>query len=237
MRRLRSAAGLLVVLLGLVGCAIPEVPYDRGTAGTVKRIGIVTPQLPKRAYVALATSPGKNLGLIGGLVDAALQSDRESELKKLLDQRNFAVESVITGSLAAGLQARGYEVVMLPMTRDKEDFAPSYPEGAPSPVDAYLDVVATGYGYVAAGVGSDTPWRPSVRLKVRLASAKGLAVLMQDTIVYNPIGTPDKTVTIAPDPALQYVNFNSLMADPDGAVNGLRVAIEQTAQHVCMLLQ
>src|SRR5271156_222542 len=180
MRRGRTAAVVAAAMLVLAGCAIPEVPYDRETAGGIHRIGVVTPQIPHRPAVVLATSVGKNLGLIGGLGGAALQSDREAKFKQLLDQRNFLAEAVFTQGIAAGLQARGYEVVMVPLTRDKSDFAASYP--AEPSVDAYLDIVTTGYGYVAAGIGSDTPYRPVVVVKVRLTQAKGSTILMQDTV-------------------------------------------------------
>ena len=55
------------------------------------------------------------------------------------------------------------------------------------------------------------------------------AILMQDTIYYNAINAPDKVVTIAPDPAYAFTDFDTLMADPTKAVGGVRVAMEQSA--------
>jgi hypothetical protein len=128
---------------------------------------------------------------------------------------------------------------MVPVTRDKSDFLARYPSNAEPKVDAYLDLVAAGYGYVAAGVRSSTPYRPTLAVRARLVSARDSSVLMQDVVVYNPVGpaAPSKAVTIAPDPAFQFVNFDALIADPDRAVLGLRAAIEQSAHGIGTLLQ
>jgi hypothetical protein len=62
---------------------------------------------------------------------------------------------------------------------------------------------------------------------------------MQDVVVYNPVGpaAPSKAITIAPDPAVQFVDFDALMADPDRAVLGLRTAVEQSAHGLGALLK
>jgi hypothetical protein len=236
MRAARPVVAMAMALLALVGCAIPEVPYDRETAGGIRRIGVVTPRFPNKAAVYLATSVGKNFGLIGALIDAGMQQERENKFERLLGDQHFVAETEFVQILTAGLEARGYEVVALPIKRDQPDFVAIYPTHE-APVDAYLDLVTVGYGYVAAGIGANTPYRPAVGLKARLVRAKDQAVLMQDTIAYNPIGKPGQTVTIAPDPAHQYRDFDSLMADPPGAVVGLRFALEQSAQQVCLLLK
>jgi hypothetical protein len=191
----------------------PEIPYDHASAGDIKTIGVLTPSIPKEAAVVLATSVGKNLpgvlGIVGVLVDGGMQSAREGHFNELLQQQHFTAQDAVLKSLTKELEARGYVVVMIPATRDKADFLKSYPTGPDAKVDAYLDLVTTFYGYVAAGIGDSTPYRPSMNIKVQLVSAKNASVLMQDAVAYNPINTPKDTVTIAPDPDYVFLDFDT----------------------------
>ena len=63
------------------------------------------------------------------------------------------------------LEAEGYTVSMVAFQRQGSDFAGSYPVGSEPKVDAYLDLVVTGYGYIAAGIGNSTPYRPICQLR------------------------------------------------------------------------
>lgn len=61
---------------------------------------------------------------------------------------------------------------------------------------------------------------------------------MRDTIIYNPVNPVNgQYVTIAPDPAYEFVNFDALMANPPRSVAGLNVAVTRTAQSVASLLR
>ncbi|MBI3513651.1 MAG: hypothetical protein HY060_06255 [Proteobacteria bacterium] len=228
------AAGALTML---AGCMMPEIPYDRETAGGIKHVGIVTPHFHPEPDVHLASSVGQSFGLIGALADVGLKAERDKRFGRILQQANFSAQEIFTELLANDLRARGYEVSLIAMRRDK-DFVKSYPVHTPPAVDAYLDLYALNYGYIAAGIGSP-PYRPWVWMRVRLARAKDSAVLMQDTIVYNPVigATYTKAVTIPPDPRFEYRTFDLLEADPAGSVRGLRTAIEQSAQAVGKLLK
>lgn len=232
----------LLALVGLSACAAPEIPFDRSSAGEINSIGIITPHVPNGAHVALASSVGQSFGIIGALVDAGMQANRESKFKAILDRQSFSAEQILLDKVQAGLTARGYKVAMIPYKHDQAEFATRYPTDAEPKVDAYLDLVTVGYGYVAAGIGSSTPYRPQFGIRVRLVRARDSAVLMQDVIVYNLInqnggGPYSKAVTIAPDPNYQFKDFDTLIAQPEGAVNGLRVAINQSADTVSQLLK
>jgi hypothetical protein len=234
MQRFRWAA-VLVTALWLAGCAGPKIPYDRSVA-EVKRIGIVTPSFPDGASVVLASSIGQSFGLVGLLIDAGMQSDRESKFNTVLERYKFSVQDEFLQALAATLQARGYEVAMVPTARNGTDFLEHYPIGPK--VDAYLDLVTTNYGYVAAGISASTPYRPSFGVRARLVSAKGAAVLMQDAVVYNPIRpVAVNAVTIAPEPAYGFKDFDALVLGGERAVKGLEAAARQSAETVGKLLQ
>jgi hypothetical protein len=234
--RVVCAAALALVL---AGCAAPGIPYDR-SAAEVKRIGLVTPKMPADASVVLASSMGQSFGLIGALIDAGIQANRDTKFKEVLTQHSFSADAIFVQSVTGALQRHGYEVTVIPVTRADSEFLIKYPETEPK-VDAYLDIVMNSYGYVAAGVRGSTPYRPSVAVRTRLVSAKNAAVLMQDTVIYNAInpGAPynKHAVTVPPDPAYEFGNFDKLVASPAVAVKGLHVALEESAQTVSTLLK
>jgi hypothetical protein len=237
MGAIRLAVVAALTLL-VAACAPPKVPYDR-TDG-IKTIGLVTPRFPDGPVVFLASSVGQSFGLIGALIDAGMQADREAKFKAVIDEQKFSTADVFIQALTAELQARGYTVVVIPMKRDGTEFLAKYPVDSEPKVDAYLDLVAHNYGYVAAGIGGAAPYRPIFALKTRLVSAKNAALLMQDSVVYNPVRPSSGSaeyVTIAPDPNYGFANFEALLADPNKAVKGLQIATEQSAQTVGKLLQ
>ncbi len=226
------------IAASLAACAKPEIPFDKGATGDVKTIGLLTPGYPKEAKVVLATSVGRNLGLLGALVDAGMESAREDHFNALLQAQHFSVQDAIAQNVTKDLEALGYKVVPVPVTRSSDkDYLASYPHGGDPQIDAYLDLVTVAYGYVASGIKDESPYRPSVIMLAKLVSARDAAVLMQDKIVYNPVNTPDKTITIAPDPDFAFVDFDTLMAAPEKATKGLQVATEQSALNLSQLLR
>jgi len=237
MQRGWSVVRAIPIILLIAGCAIKEVPYDRETAGGIERVGIVTPRFPGGPVIFLASSPANSFGLIGALVTVGVMEDRKARFQKVMGGQNFAPEDALIQSFTAALEARGYRVSRVSAKRDNADFLAGYPTDHGDKVDAYLDLVVLNYGYLSAGIGSDQPWRPTYTIRVRLVRARDSSVLMQDTLVYNPLGTPKEVVTIAPDPAYRYDNFDTLEKDPEGAVKGLRAAFEEGAKTLGTLLK
>ena len=244
MRKFRTLGALALLGVSLAACAsIPEIPYDRSSATDIKTIGVVTPSFPDNASVVLASTPGQSFGLIGALIDAGIEANHESRLKAVLDKEKFSAKDMFLQRLTSGLEARGYTVVPVAMTRTQADFATKYPTDDAPKVDAYLDLVTSGYGYAAAGIQDSTPYRPSFVAKVRLVRAKDSSVLMQDVVAYNPIGPAaaaahaKSMVTVAPDPGYQFSSFDGIENNPDLATRGLAVAIDQSAKTVSDLLK
>lgn len=242
MGRIGAAFAMLSAVAVLGGCATkPEIPFDR-SAANIKTIGILTPAHPDGAVVVLASSVGQSFGIIGALVDAGMRASRESEFNASLAPQNFSFNDATLKSISDRLTASGFVVSDVPVARSgHSDFLKSYPKAADTKVDAYLDVVIVGYGYIAAGIGSSTPYRPVDMMRVRLVRAQDSAVLMEDAVIYNPVG-PNPTgvanaVTIPPDPAFTYIDFNALVADPDGATKGLRNCVDQSSDAVVKLLR
>lgn len=244
MRGLRTAIVMVASLLLLGACATPRtnVPFDRAGSG-VTTIGIVTPVTPAQPSIVLASTAGQSFGLIGALVDAGMQSNRESQYRRVAQEANFHPPSLFMARLAGDLAAAGYTVSNIDVKREKREFMTDYAKNAPAPVDAYLDVLMTHYGYAAAGIGSSTPYRPTVGLRVRLVSARTGTVLMQDDVVYNPIQYGGRSteepnyITIAPDPALFFDDFDALLTRRTESFAALQRATEQTAQTVAGLMR
>jgi hypothetical protein len=240
-------AAILAAACLLAGCAQQEIPFDRST-GSVKTIGLLTPSLPTGPSVVLASSVGQSFGLVGALVDAGMQTSRESHFRNILSTQHFTMTDTFTADLTKALASKGYKVVPVQVSREKADFLTHYPNaaslpgangmsGGPDVVDAYLDVVVMDYGYVAAGIGSGSPYRPETQMKIKLVRAKDGTVLMQDNIAYNPVNKQDRWVTLSADPKHAFQNFDALEANPQLAVEGLSTAIAQSTGAVGTLLQ
>jgi hypothetical protein len=238
MLRLSRYLALFAGVIFLAGCAgTPAIPYDRSTAAEIKTIGVLTPRFPDGPRVVLASTVGQSFGLIGALVDAGMQANRQSSFSSLLAGQRFSVADSFQPNLVSALQAHGYAVELIPVTRDKPGFLPDYHVATNVKVDAYLDINPVAYGYLAAGVTATAPYRPFFVINCQLVRAADGAVLMRDAIVYNPINPRGGVITIAPDPAYQFVDFDTLMADPPRSVAGLNEALTQTAQSVGNLLR
>jgi hypothetical protein len=236
MRWVRAGA-VLALLAVLAGCVQrPEIPYDR-SASAIKVIGLLPPKVPDGPKVILASTVGQSFGLIGALVDAGMQANRDSKFEDLMKHADMSASDVVSKTLSANLQAAGYKVSEETAVRDGSGFFKHYPKDDSGKVDAYLDVVVNGYGYVAAGIGSSTPYRPAVFAQARLVKASDSTVLMEDTFLYNPVGSPDHVVTIAPDPRFEFADFDSLMADPQHASADLRSAVEESMATIVKLLR
>jgi hypothetical protein len=231
-----KAAAALAAVLTLAACAGTEIPYDRSTSG-IKTIGVLTPDISEKPSAILASDIGQSFGLIGALVDVGMQLKRDDKLYAILTARQFAAGATLGNDLVAVLRAHGYDAKLVPITREKSGFLKTYP--AEPGVDAYLDVsaFADGYGYVAAGIGRTQPYRPFVWLNVKLVHASDGAALMQDTVMYNPINANAKWVTVSPDPAYQFADFDTLVANPDQTVAGANISLQQTANQIGMLVR
>jgi hypothetical protein len=229
------ASALVLISCFLAACqTLPQVPYDRAAAGNVKTIAVITPGTPDRPHVVLASTVGQSFGLIGALIDAGMQDSRESKFQAVVAQRNFKGQDAMIKQLDAALVADGYTPVDTTVTRAGQGFAKDYQQ-APGSTDAYIDVVMN-YGYYAAGLS--TPYRPFVFVDVKLVRTSDKALLMQKSIFYNPLNNaPSQTVTLAPDPAYEFADFDALMADPDRAVKGLDNAVTQVAATMGTLLK
>jgi len=229
---------LCLSVLFVSACAShTEIPFDRASASDVKRIGIVQPSFPTNSSVILATSVGQSFGLIGAMIDSSMRSNRERNIDALLVKQNFASNAEFSRALKDALQSRGYEAVDIAPPRKGNDFVTVADYKGQPPVDAYLDIVVSNYGFLAAGITDSAPYRPIIYLQCRLLSAKDpTRVLMFDTILVNPLNTPKDAVTVSAPDGYAFVDFDTLMGDPARTTEALAKAIDRSADTVGTVL-
>lgn len=229
-------------LLGLVGalclsaCADPYVatPYDRATA-QVDRMVIIDDAVPEKAIAYEVASVGSNFGLIGALVDAGIQAERQDAVNDALRETDFNAEGRLETLLIKEIGEEGYSVALLPgAARAKRDWLPSH-SGAPDGVDAYLDVAVVEYGYMSPGAGQ--PFRPYVWAKVKLVRVSDGALLMENQIVYNPLNVVEGVITIPPNPEFFFNNRSALLEDPNRLAAGIEDAMVRVAETSAQLLR
>ncbi len=240
MFRVATRAFACLILAALAACTTVEIPFDHAANPNIKTIGVIAPGMPARAQIVLASDVGQSFGLIGALVDAAMLETRNSKFDALLTGKKFDARSAFVADVKSALAAHGYAAIDVSLTRSSEsDLLKAYPKPGADNVDAYLDLALVGntYGFVAAGIADSTPYRPFAYMKCRLVRASDGATLMEDVIAYNPIGNPSRIVTIAPDPAYSFADFDALIADPDRAVKGLEAALHSSSDAVGTLVQ
>jgi hypothetical protein len=227
----------IAATFALAACStVPELPFDHATSG-VKTIGLLTPGFPSGPTVYLASDVGQSFGLVGGLIDAGIQSDRESKFSAILARQQFVPAGQFYQDLSEALRRDGYTVVAVPLTRNNSDYMERYP-GPTTAVDAYLDVVVKNYGYMAAGLGSSNPYRPSLLAQCRLVRASDSSVLMQDVVALNPLnGGTAKAITLSPDPGFSFPGFEDIEAAPKKAADGVGGSFTQTTSTMGTLLK
>lgn len=227
---------IAVLAVGLSACqTLPQVPYDRATAGNVKTIDVVTPAAPSRPNVVLASTVGQSFGLIGALVDAGMQNSRENDFEVEVRSQNFVGRDMFVRYVDEALTANGYKAINDNAPRPQRQFLQAYAAPAGGVPDAYFDIVLD-YGYYAAGMS--TPYRPYVFVDCKLVRSSDNALLMQKSIFYNPLNkAPDQAVTIAPDSTYEFTDFDALKANPEKAVKGLDSAMRQVASAMGTLLR
>ena len=230
----------VAAVTSLAGCASqPEIPFDKSANGNIHTIGIVTPGMPDRPNIWLASDVGQSFGLIGALVDASMQEARDNKVEAMLVDQKMVPRQDFMSALQDSLKAQGYDSKVVTVDRKQGSYLKAYPPAAETGVDAYLDISGVNYGYVAAGIGKSTPYRPFVYTQFKLVRASDGEVLMQDTIYYDPVAPfgQGKNITISPDPAYTFMDFDALEGAPKQTVSGIDASFHSTTDAISRLLR
>lgn len=239
-------AATAATLLAIAGCAKPDptIPFDRMSGPEIKSIGVISPEMPKRAGVILASTVGQTigsvhplLGLVTAIVDATMQSNREDDLEEILVAGEFNAQDKWKEKIRTELEARDFAVEFISVTREKKgEFQKKYPQSAN--VDAFLDVQIPYYGYVAVDTSDSTPYRPAMRSNVRLVRKTDSSILMEDAVFYGALenNTNVQNVTIAPHSMDRFTDFDDLTRDPKKAVAFIETGFDRSANAIGKLL-
>jgi hypothetical protein len=220
----------------VAACASPYVatPYDR-SAASIQSIALIDDSVPEKAIAYEVASVGGNFGLIGALVDAGIQAERQGAVNEALNGLGFDAESKLEARVIAALGQQGYTAAPLDgADRAKRDFLETYPD-APAGVDGYLDIAIVQYGYMSAGAGQ--PFRPTVGAKVKLVKVSDGSTLMENMIIYNPLNAVEGVVTLAPNPEYEFRNRTALLENPERLAAGIEDALNQVADTAARLLR
>lgn len=231
-----------LLLLGLLAaCSAPPIPYDRAATPQVHSIAVVQPGFPDDPSVIVAASPGASFGLVGALIDAAVTAEREKRFTAAIKPIGLAPRDEFTRDLLAAVAAQGYDTRLMPLKRPQTGFVAELKPDSGPPVDAWLDCYVGGWGYLAAGTGDSTPYRPIMSLGCQLVRTSDHRKLMRDIVWYNPlsinVATRQQAVTLAPDPRYAFTTSDALDAAPAQAVEGIRDSFTRTTQAVGGLLK
>src|SRR5262245_39447927 len=105
MRQVQWAVAAFVAIMISACQSLPQVPFDKATAGDIKPIHIVQPAAPDRPRVVLASTVGQSFGLIGALIDAGMQESREDDFEKMTQSQNYAGKEAFLHYLENALTA------------------------------------------------------------------------------------------------------------------------------------
>ncbi len=221
---------ILLLLPTLAGCA-PRVALDRGQAERVRTIGLVEPAMPEGPSAPIILAPGIYFGLVGGLIEAAMQEERDQRIRAAIAARGFEVRARFAAHLDAELRAAGFRTVPVAADRARRDLLAAYP---PAEVDAYLDIHVQQFGYAARTTAS--PFRPFLMLTTRLAAPDGRA-LFQEGFTLN-WGSDTLITRDRPGPEGHDIAASTEFdANPDRTLAGLDAGLAEMARHIVAALR
>lgn len=222
-------AAVLGSLALVAGCVARPVAIDRASMAGVKQIALPTPGFPKSPDVAVLQGIGPQFGLIGIISTAVVRGNRSDALVALMRSKDFDARSVFENALADQLRAKRLTTVAVSASPTRRSFVDAYP--AADADDAALDVYVSSYGFFAFTDSDDSPYRPGVSLSMRLVSARDRSVLMQDQVVNSGIDAPITTPSGSGVPPA-FTSFSDVTANPDLAIQALRLSLTYAAQAV-----
>ncbi|WP_394692483.1 hypothetical protein [Hyphobacterium sp.] len=229
---------LLVLLFGalsLAACASPYVatPYEADLY-PVRTIGLVEDVGDSQVIAYEVASMGSNFGIVGALVDAGVQSSRRARVEEILEGEGFDAQAYFRERIIMELEALGYNVETVSVgERDGVALFDSY-EGFDHDVDAHLDVVLQQYGLLSSGTGK--PFRPHAAVEGRMVNRADQAVIMENSIIYAPLGSPEGRILLSPPPDASFRNREEILEDPVSLVESIQMALDETAATFARLL-
>lgn len=249
----KKTIAALVVLALLGACATPyqPTPFDRQATG-VNKIVVIEDAVPELAGIRKLATNGQNIGsavagqaglaglLVAGVaagIEAGIANGQRNRIRAALSTQNFNGETIFDAALETALKGNGFtlETVSAPRTETRRDTVIPVIANA-SEGTGILDANVMGFGFQL--VGGTTQWRPFAVVDVKLVDPKDpKKLLMDNAVTYNPVGPTQVTVSISPDEKYAFQKIEDLEANPALAAEGLKAALEASANAVAQLLK
>jgi hypothetical protein len=239
--RLISAAALAA--LTLAGCATaPKQAAFNRDAAHVKTIAVL-PMRKSELDLMILNNPGYSFGLIGTAIAEANRIPKRNTLREHAQQAGLDHVALLKEELSKALAQRGYDVRWTePVMEDgkaktsRDGWGVRKKYDAIADADAQLDVNFGFVGYAAAGSSDGAPYRPTAVVTARLVSADGKRELFSDFVVYNNVFGRKNAITINPNGAYVYPDFDDLDHAGPKAIDGLRDAVGAAANELAKQL-
>ncbi|PAK13871.1 hypothetical protein [Burkholderia ubonensis] len=212
--------GLLVTLLS--GCVnLPQTDLNADNRQKLHSIAVLDVNEPKAVGVANIGGAAGAFGLIGGLVQGAVNASHTSTYTKRVASDKIVFAPVVADSVIGHLTENGYQVVKLDGQKVKlaDDGKSDDYSGIQTDADAIMNVWFTSFGYISPP--DKTDFIPSVVVRARMLDAKTKQDIYFKTFACG-YDIRSNSVHVDSDVAYSYGSFGDLEKNFDKSVEGIK---------------
>lgn len=214
------ACALLVTLLS--GCAnVPKMDLNADSRQKLHTIAVLDVNEPKGVAVVNFGGAAGAFGLIGGLVQGAVNASHSSTYTKRVASDKIVFAPVVADRVIGQLTENGYQVVKLDGQKVKlaDDGKSDDYSGIQTDADAIMNVWFTSFGYVSPPERTDfIPW---VVVRARMLDAKTKQDIYFKTFACG-YDIKLNSVHIESDVSYTYGSFGDLEKSFDKSVEGIK---------------
>ena len=215
----------------LAGCAsVPNVNVSRADAARIHRITILGVHEPANIWVTNMVGAAGAFGLVGGLVQAKIDSDHRKTLVQVIAEAKPSLSQELVSTALAALKADGFQASYAPSLypkpsadRKSDDYTGIHVDS-----DAMLSLWYKVVGYISPP--SSTHYEPTVLLGVRLVDARSGQVLFEKTYAVGYAWKIRNVVQIPADSRNLYKDFDDVIAHSKDAVAALKLGEDEAVK-------
>ena len=219
--------------LFLSGCVtVPNVDADRAATNRIKKIALLAVPAPREIPVANLGGASSAFGLVGGLVQAGVNSSQAKQFAEFLTLKKIDLAQTLEAAVIAALKDDGFEVTVERKLKPKvasdgksDDYSDLHVDA-----DAILSVWSVSFGYVSPP--NTTHYAPSGVVKVRLLDAKTKADIYYKTFVIGWKLPMKESVYLETDGRFRYKSIGEFASHEEEAVQGLFEAQQLVARKI-----
>lgn len=219
-RTLVVATSVCAVLLS--GCAsLPKTELDSANRQRLKSIALLQVTEPAGESVVNLGGAAAGFGLIGGLVQAGINTSHTNTYTKQIADKQVLFAPVVVDGITQKLSASGYVVVDLHDQKPKvaSDGKSDDYSAIQTDADGILNVWFTSFGYVSPPeTGDFIPW---VVVRARLVDAKTKQDMYFKTFACG-WDIKGNSVHVISEPTYRYGSFDALTSAADQSVQGIK---------------